>query len=342
MEKRGKLILFVVLISFLFVTLPFVSAQSYSGFNRFTDNVKFFFSSGENKVNLALEIREKEINSALENLEDKGEVTKNLERARNKLLIVQEKVSVNNAEKVKANVNEIIDKVNNYENISSEFETYILEEEKTQLTAELIVEIEGKEGKILTREVVKDGTTGQNKVKIVIEGDKREQKIIEIEGKIAQIENQIAERVVKMDIAGKIDKSDLENGIYIAKGEGNGDDGLKPEIKNDLEEGTIKNEPLPEPDLNKINPDLYNPNARAPSDTIDETYDDDLVNQGDCGDGVDCGDGSAESGTEGTNDVVPAIDSDEGDSSGVITGDVIALEGKQSFLGKLFRKIFGI
>jgi hypothetical protein len=309
--------IFISILITILIVSPLVLAQeqtqTYSGFNRFTDNVKLFFSSGDNKVNLALEIREKEINSVLENMEDDKETTKSLERARNKLLLVQEKLSANNAEKVKVNVNEIIDKVKDYENLSEEFKNYILEEEKTQLTAKLVVEVDGKEGQTMIREVVKNETTGQNTIKIVVIGENGEEIITETQGQIMQIQNQIAERVIKITMAGQINKEELENGVYVAKSGNEGSEGLNPEVKTDIKEGTIKNDPLPEPDLNKINPDLYDPNARAPGDTIDETYDDTLIKGGDCGDGVDCGDGSADPGLKGTNDIAPAVDSNEGD-----------------------------
>ncbi len=309
--------IFISILITILIVSPLVLAQeqtqTYSGFNRFTDNVKLFFSSGDNKVNLALEIREKEINSVLENMEDDKETTKSLERARNKLLLVQEKLSANNAEKVKVNVNEIIDKVKDYENLSEEFKNYILEEEKTQLTAKLVVEVDGKEGQTMIREVVKNETTGQNTIKIVVIGENGEEIITETQGQIMQIQNQIAERVIKITMAGQINKEELENGVYVAKSGNEGSEGLNPEVKTDIKEGTIKNDPLPEPDLNKINPDLYDPNARAPGDTIDETYDDNLIEGGDCGEGVDCGDGSADPGTKGTNDIAPAVDSNEGD-----------------------------
>jgi hypothetical protein len=137
MKKR--LVSFVILmsISLLLVSMPIVSAQTYSGFNRFTDNIKLFFSGGDNKVKLALEIREKEVNSAIENLnqEKNQEAVKNLERAEEKLQIVQEKVSLATSEQVKTNTNEVINKVQEEE--SEVFEDYILEEQTTQLTAEL-------------------------------------------------------------------------------------------------------------------------------------------------------------------------------------------------------------
>jgi len=328
MEKRLGLFLFVISISLLLVTMPLVSAQTYSGFNRFTDNVKLFFSSGDNKANLALEIREKEVNSVLNNLENDKENIKNLERTRNKLLIVQEKVSVNNADKVKTNVDELKDKINEYQNLPEEFETYILEEEKTKLTAELVIEVDGKEGQTLTREIVKDGTTGQNMVKIVVMGENGEEIVTETQGEIGQIQNQIAERVIKITMAGQVNKEDLENGVYVAKSGNEGSEGLKPEVKTDIEEGTTKNEPLPEPDLNKVNPDLYDPNAGATTDIVEGGTGENIIEGGDCGDGVDCGDGSAEPGTEGTNNIV-------------ITGDVISSKEGESFLSRIFNRIFG-
>ncbi len=114
-------------------------AQTYSGINRFIDNVKLAFSGGDNKVRLALEVREKEVDSAMNNFnnEDEEKAVKNLERAKEKLKIVQEKVSLDTSEEIKENINEIKDKINKEENLLDEFEEYLLEEEKTQLTAEL-------------------------------------------------------------------------------------------------------------------------------------------------------------------------------------------------------------
>ena len=139
MKKRGLFFILLVAVIILLASISLVSAKTYSGFNRFGDNTKLFFSVGENKVKLALEIREKEFNSAIENFQNEEEKSaiKDIERARKKLLIVQEKVSVNTAEEVKASVNNIINKANEYEELSEDFEIYILEEEKTHLTAVL-------------------------------------------------------------------------------------------------------------------------------------------------------------------------------------------------------------
>ncbi|MFA7707890.1 MAG: hypothetical protein WCX73_02990 [Candidatus Pacearchaeota archaeon] len=151
MKKRGVCL---VLIGILLV-LPIVFAeeqvqtdntiqeqtqlQTYSGFSRFMDNTKLFFSSGDNKVEIALEIREKEVNSAINNVQNQGEekAIKNLERAREKLMIVQEKVSLNNSEEIRASVEEVTNKINANSALPEIFDDYLLEEEKTGLTAVL-------------------------------------------------------------------------------------------------------------------------------------------------------------------------------------------------------------
>ena len=139
MEKSAIVLLLIGMLFISPLVLAQEQAQIYSGFNRFTDNVKMFFSSGDKEVRLALEIREKEVNSAITNIQNQGEdeAIKNLERAKEKLQVVQEKVSLNTSEEIKTSVNEIINKVNEEENLSDEFEDYLLEEEKTQLTAVL-------------------------------------------------------------------------------------------------------------------------------------------------------------------------------------------------------------
>jgi hypothetical protein len=306
MEKRLTSALFLIAIS-LFV-LPVVSAQNYSNFERFADNSKLFLSGGDNKVELALEIRENEIDSAIENIEI-GEIEKaekNMENAREKLLIIQKKVSMDTADEVKNNVDGVIDKINNHKELKETFETYALEEEKTLLTAELVAEVEGN-GEKVKREIIKDKATKQQMVKMEVQSEDKGQNIVEIEGKIGQVETQIAERTFA---PGTYDTgqngSDIKN-VVINEGNASGDGGLKPEVKMDMQgengsgnygngtevktyaegDGTMKEEPLPEPDLNAINPDLYDPNARAPGDTIDETYDDAIIGEN-CGDGVVC------------------------------------------------------
>ncbi|MBU4242409.1 MAG: hypothetical protein KKF52_04200 [Nanoarchaeota archaeon] len=137
MKKRLQFILLITIL--LLGSVPIVSAQTYSGFNTYADNIKLLFSNGDNKVKLALEIREKEVNSALENIENGNteNAIKNLEKAQNKLKIVQEKISLATSEEVKTSVDEITNKINEKENLPDEFKEYLLEEEITQLTAEL-------------------------------------------------------------------------------------------------------------------------------------------------------------------------------------------------------------
>ena len=104
--KRG--IIVVLFISILLVS-PIVHAQTYSGFDKFTDNIKLFFSFGDNKVKLALEIGEKEVDSAAENVKlgNKDQARKNLDSASNKLNIVQSKITSEATEELKEQVKEV-------------------------------------------------------------------------------------------------------------------------------------------------------------------------------------------------------------------------------------------
>ena len=310
MKKEGIIGLFLLGI---LLTSPFILAQeqvqTYSNFDRFVDNVKLFFSFGDNKVILSLEIREKEVNSALENIQNGNteKVNKNLENAFSKLLFIQEKVSPKIANEVEVSVDEIVGKID-ASNLSEELNRYVLEEKKTQLVAKLVVEVDGKEGQTLTREVVKNGTDGRNMVKIVVKGENGEEKIIEIEGELAQINNQIAEHVYTGGKGVIVQGNSSGESSVVIVGENNG---VKTYTEGD---GTLKNESLPTPDLNKINPDLYDPDARAPGDTIDETYDDDLINSGSCGDGVVCsGENNVIEDEEVNEEPSPAVESNAGD-----------------------------
>jgi hypothetical protein len=138
--KRG---IFVILFISILLVSPLIQAQTYSGFNRFTDDVQMFFASGDNKVKLALEIREKEIDSAIENSQNQNEeaAIQNLERAHKKLKVVREKISLDVVDEVEESVNEIVNKIKGEEGLSDNFEVYILEEKKTQLVAGLTKEI---------------------------------------------------------------------------------------------------------------------------------------------------------------------------------------------------------
>lgn len=179
-----KSVICLVLISMLLIS-PLILAeeqsQTYSGLDRFVDNAKLFFSGGENKVALALEIREKEVNSALVNIEndDTNSANKNLENALEKLLIVQKKVSPESADEVNENVNNVVDKIEE-KNLTESLNRYVLEEEKTQLVAKLVVEMNGTEGQTLSREIVQSENENRKTVKIMIQNENGE--IQEIEG----------------------------------------------------------------------------------------------------------------------------------------------------------------
>jgi len=114
-------------------------SQTYSGINRLTDNVKLAFSGGDNKVRQALEIKEKEVNSAINNVQNNNEdkAIKNLEREKKKLEIVQERVSLETSEEIKTSAEEVTRKINNEEVLTGVFDEYLLEEEKTILVAAL-------------------------------------------------------------------------------------------------------------------------------------------------------------------------------------------------------------
>lgn len=143
MKKGQACVLFVITITLLLISMPIVSAQTYSGFSKFIDNIKLVFSSGDNKVRLALEIREKELNSAIENAKagDNKDAIKNLEDAKNKLKIVQERITPDVADEVRSSVQESETKINENKNINSEttqsFNEYLKEEEKTKLSVNL-------------------------------------------------------------------------------------------------------------------------------------------------------------------------------------------------------------
>jgi hypothetical protein len=281
-QKQTFKVFLVLLISILLI-IPIVQAQTqaYSGFNRGIDNVKLFFSHGDNKVKLALDIREKEVNSAINNIQNnKGDdANKNLERAKNKIQIVQEKVSVDMVDDVDKSVNNVLDKIEQ-ENLSDNLEGYILEEEKTKLITKLVIEVDGKEGQNLTRTIIKNETTGQKNVVVVVNGKEGQNltKVIEIQKGINQINNNISEWVVEHTYAPGTTAGG-EGSIVVVGGEN--------EVKTHVDgDGTENNNVNNNPDLNTINPNLYDPNARAPGDTIDETYDDDKINNGNCGDGV--------------------------------------------------------
>jgi hypothetical protein len=131
-----KSLIFVIAVIAL-LAAPFALAETYSGIERFSDNAKLVFSGGDSKVNLALEIREKEINSAIENLNNENEdkALKNIENAEKKLEIVQEKVSLETADEIKASSEKVMSKI---EEANAEvFDEYLLEEEKTMLNAVL-------------------------------------------------------------------------------------------------------------------------------------------------------------------------------------------------------------
>ena len=299
--KKGVIVLFLLVI-LLVSPLALAQDQTYAGFNRFTDDVRLFFSSGDNKVKLAVNIKEKEINSALENIQngntEKG--NENLERAWKKLKLVQEKVSVNTAEEVKESSNEIRTNIMNQENLPNDFEVYALEEEKTELTAEWVIEIDGKEGQTLSNEVKNVIDEGQN----VIDGEQN--RVVEIENRIDEINNEISNWVVENDIA-------------------DGDNGLVPFVKMDVAgENTVENKNIVGVEIKTYSPGDGTDDNNLPEPDLSEKHydpskDEIITNNIDEGEVTNNIDGGV--GTEGTNEIAPAVDSNEGDDSVDNSGD---------------------
>ena len=132
---------FVILLSItlLLISMPIVSAQTYSGFSKFTDSIRLFFSSGDNKANLALDIREKEVNSAISNLEagNTAGAEKNLNSASEKLKIVQTLASPDISADVKENINGVENKIKETKGDYELLDNYISEEEKTKLSMDI-------------------------------------------------------------------------------------------------------------------------------------------------------------------------------------------------------------
>jgi hypothetical protein len=309
----------------MFLILPMISAQeqtqTYSGFDRFIDNVKIFFSAGDNKVKLALEIREKEVNSAIANLADNkvDSANKNIDNALNKLLIVQEKVSSDSADEVGESVKEVVENIKE-KNLTETLDRYVLEEEKTQLVAELVVEVNGTEGQTLTREIVRSQNENRNTVRLTIQNQNGEIEEIEVEGGIQnntavweivnginEIDKGINEIVVEHTYAegttasGGESKWVIEGGEQSVKtggGENRIDSSSEGEGKGGYAEGTISGG------------DSGDTNEVVEGDGGEGDY-----AEGTTAEGVDAGGDGSIGSTPGTNDVAPATDSNDGSSS---------------------------
>jgi hypothetical protein len=119
------------------------SSQTYSMLDRFIDEIRMVFTYGDDRINLNLEIREKEINSAIANAKNENinEALRNLNNAEKRLKAVQETVSLDMVEEVRKSVEKTVGRINNETDLPEEFDEYIMEERRTQLTAELTHEI---------------------------------------------------------------------------------------------------------------------------------------------------------------------------------------------------------
>ncbi len=342
-------------------------AQTYSGFGRFIDNIKLTFSGGDNKVRLALNIREKEVNSAMVNTkngedEDAG---KNLENAWKKLQVVQEKVSINTAEQVKENSDEVRENIMNQMDLPNDFEVYVLEEEKTGLTAEWVVENSFGEGG-------KEGQTLGGEVEVVYEIDG--ERVVKIENRIDEIDNEIAEWVVEHTYAEGTSVGGeagviVEGGLTrVVKTEvANGDNGLKPEVKtymdvvkkNVVEEdggSMTKDNDDATPAQNVVDDGLCeegeencnNDVAPGPDGIVGvfvpEPRDDGPPSDSETSsDGDDSGGDSVSSdsdGSDGGEESSSDSGGDEGGDSVPITGEVIGSSNSNNFIKRIFGWLF--
>jgi hypothetical protein len=342
--KRGGISLFLlgIFIFGILLVMPLAQAkdqsqnqsQTYSGIEKATDSVKLFFSFGDNKVRTSLEIKEKEVNSAIENALNGDEIKsdKELEKAWKRLQIIQEKVSIETAEEVKNSSDVVRDAIMQEENLTDNFEVYVLEEEKTGLTAEWVVEVNGKEGQTLDNEIVVNGEEGQNRTVMI------ENRIDEIDDEISNwvVEHTYAEGTTAGGESGVIVEGGLAN---VVKTEvANGDDGLKPEVKTYVAgDGTMKDESVGES------------GGYAEGTTAGGSPDKNEVVEGDGGEwyaegttaeGTDAGGDGSIGSTEGTNDIAPAVESNEGDDS-IVTGEIIReIKSSDNFIKKIFNWLF--
>lgn len=340
-----KEMIVLLLLGIIFVS-PFILAQeqtkTYEGFDRFVDNVRMFFTFGQDgKVALSLEIREKEVNSAIANIEDEEESDKNLEKAWEKLQFIQEKVSLNTAEEVKESSNEIRNRIREEEKLSENFEVYVLEEEKTGLTAEWVIETKAME-------------VEQGNLEVAV-NISEENKVMEIETRINNIDNEISNWVVENTYA-EGTTAGGEAGVVVEGGlakvvkteVAQGDNGLKPEVKTYVASGGHEDNIVENEDEGGMAPGTSGTDAGDVQGYDSEPLPD-VIEGGE--------------GTPGKNEMGPAVESNEGDSESSgggtesssddtesssaegggdsVTGEAIKEIPNDNSLAKFFKSIFG-
>ncbi|MFA5406283.1 MAG: hypothetical protein WC307_02910 [Candidatus Nanoarchaeia archaeon] len=128
----------IILLLSLLLMPSIVQAQSgyqYGFFERFIDGFRLFFSDGDARVNLLLKINDKEINSAVTNLNDNNTVQANnsVNNALQNLQTIQSIVTLNTTTQVKARVNQTISQLSN----QTFFDELVNEATTTSLTTDL-------------------------------------------------------------------------------------------------------------------------------------------------------------------------------------------------------------
>ncbi|HLE06705.1 MAG TPA: hypothetical protein VI790_05090 [Candidatus Nanoarchaeia archaeon] len=132
----------IILLIGLLLTPSIANAQElqkYSFFSRLIDGFRLFFSQGESRVDLLLEIKEKEINSAIVNAGEGNfnEAIRSLDNAKNNMQSVQGLINLNNTQKITSSVNKTINQLIKID-LPKEFNDYLIDEQVTGSSAELI------------------------------------------------------------------------------------------------------------------------------------------------------------------------------------------------------------
>jgi hypothetical protein len=116
-----------------------LEVQKYSFFDKFIDGFRLFFSSSEAKVDLLLEIKEKEINSAIASYAEGNlnEANKSLTSATLNLERIVGLTTLNNTEKISSSIANTVSQLSAL-NISKAFNDYIVDEQAAKASAQIM------------------------------------------------------------------------------------------------------------------------------------------------------------------------------------------------------------
>ncbi|MFA5332936.1 MAG: hypothetical protein WC376_00380 [Candidatus Nanoarchaeia archaeon] len=131
-----------IIISLIILTLApafSLEVQKYSFFDKFIDGFRLFFSSGEAKIDLLLEIREKEVNSAIASYAEGNldEANKSLISATLNLEKLMGLTTLNNTEKISSSISNTVSQLSAL-NISKAFNDYVIDEQAAKASAQIM------------------------------------------------------------------------------------------------------------------------------------------------------------------------------------------------------------